>query len=384
VPRFSDHAHALVGALRWAGCRVVLLPPADEESYELGLRHAYGRECHPYVALLGDLLRAAKRPDFVPEEACFYGPSYMGPCLLPQYSTAMHLVLRRVGLERVTLLNLTDPPAMAELGRGYIARLVLGLLAIDRLHKWKVETEGYEETPGEAARVHAQNLKAIEDALANGGFWRALRECVRRFQAVRLRADAGSRPKVGVAGDIYTRINPHANDHLYERLRAGGFEVWTSCMLIDVSWLGVEQWADVQARRGNRWAFLTARPALWFTKGVRRLMDSQFPRTIRTPEEGHYPEVREGSERYCSYWIDRLLSLNLNRFRELHEAGAAGVLNVMCHNCMIGTVTAALTPAMQREMPGLAIATLQFESLKSTHNLNRLEAFLAQVQGRRR
>ena len=382
VPRFSDHAHAFVGALRGAGCRVHLLPPSDDESYELGLRHAYGRECHPYIALLGDLLRAARSPGFVPDEACFYGPSYMGPCLLPQYPTAMSLVLKRLGLEHVTLLNIADPPTMAELGRGYIARLVLGLLAIDRLHKWKVETEGYEQTPGEVARVHAQNLQAIEDALASGGFFNTLRQCVARFKRIPLRPDVGSRPKVGVAGDIYTRINPKANDHLYERLRAGGFEVWTSCMMIDVSWLGLEQWPYVMSRQGKRWAEVTAFPTLLFTKGIRRAIDAFFPASIRTPEEGHLKEVREVSERYCSYWIDRVLSLNINRFKELSDAGASGVLNVMCHNCMIGTVTAGLIPAMRRDMPNLEMATLVFESLQSTHNQNRLEAFMAQVRSR--
>ncbi len=382
VPRFSDHAHALVGALRRAGCRVRLLPPTDAESYEMGLRHAYGRECHPYVAFLGDLLRAARRPDFAPEEACFYGPSYMGPCLLPQYMVAMNQVLRRVGLERVTVLNLADPPTMAALGRGYIARLVLGLLAIDRLHKWKVETEGYEVKPGEAARVHAENLRAIEDGLAEGRFFRALRESVERFRAIRLRPDAGTRPRVGVAGDIYTRVNPHANDRLYDRLREGGFEVWTSCMLIDVSWLGTEQWSEELARRDRPFASLAAR-GLWpLTRAVRRLVDRCFPDSIRTPEEGHFPEVREGTERYCSYWIDRLLSLNLHRFREVHRAGAAGVLNVMCHHCMLGTVTQALIPAMRRDLPGLEMATLTYEGLQSTHTNNRLEAFLSQVASR--
>ncbi len=384
IPRFSDHAHALVGALRSAGCRVRLLPPTDAESHEIGLRHAYGRECHPYVAFLGDLLRAARRPDFVPEEACFYGPSYLGPCLLPQYMMAMNQVLRRVGLERVTLLNLADPPTMAELGRGYIARLVLGLLAIDRLHKWKVETEGYEVHPGEAARVHAQNLRAIEDGLAHGRFFRALRECVERFQAIRLRPDAGTRPKVGVAGDIYTRVNPHANDRLYDRLREAGFEVWTSCMLIDVSWLGTEQWSEELARRDRPFASLATRGLWSLTRAVRRLVDRQFPDSIRTPQEGHFPEVREGAARYCSYWIDRLLSLNLHRFHELHRAGAAGVLNVMCHHCMLGTVTQALIPAIRRDLPGVEMATLTYEGLQSTHTENRLQAFLAQVASRAR
>lgn len=384
IPYFSDHAHAFVGALRSVGCTAILLPPTDDDSFQIGQRFAYGRECHPYVALLGDFLRAAQRPDFDPEKACFYGPSYLGPCLLPQYPNAMDLVFRRLGLGNVTLLNLGDPPAMAELGKGYIVRLVLGLLAIDRLHKWKVETEGYEVEAGEVARVHAQNLKAIEDGLANGRFFAALRECVERFQGIKLRPDAGKRPKIGIAGDIYTRINPHANDRLYEKLRARGFEVWTSCMMIDLSWLGVEQWSEVLWRQGKRVESLLGR-GLWpLIRAIRHIVNRHFPPNIRTPEEGHFPEVKAGCERYCSYWIDRLLALNINRFREFCQAGASGVLNVMCHNCMLGTITQALLPALRADLPQLEATTLIYEDLRSTATTNRLEAFLEQVLAKRR
>ncbi len=55
------------------------------------------------------------------------------------------------------------------------------------------------------------------------------------------------------------------------------------------------------------------------------------------------------------------------------------MLNVMCHNCMLGTITQALIPALRRDLPGLEMATLPDEGLQSTHTDNRLQAFLAQV-----
>jgi predicted CoA-substrate-specific enzyme activase len=382
VPMFSDHAHAIVGALRWARCEAVLLPPTDAESWELGLKHAYGRECHPYIALLGDFLKATKRADFDPQSACFYGASYMGPCLLPQYMMGMSLVMKRLGLDDVTFLNLTDPPTMKELGKGYIAKLVLGLLAIDRLYKWKVEIEPYEIVRGEVERVHQENMRMLEDAMAEGGFLGALDSAIQRMNSVPLREDCGNKPKVGVIGDIYTRINPYANSDLYKKLENMGFEVWSSAMMIDIAWLGSEQWHEELYRKGKFLDAMFALGMLPFTRLARWFVNRRFPNTIRTPEERHFKEVKKSCEKVCSYWIDRLISMNIARIEDFAQSGASGVLNVMCHNCMIGTVTASLLPSLQDGIDRTVLGTLIYEGLKSTHNDNRLQAFADQIKER--
>ena len=380
VPNISDHALAYTGALRAAGCKAILLPPTDDESWQLGLRHAYGRECHPYVSFLGDLLRASRRPDFVASEACYYGPSYFGPCLLPQFMVAMKLVLDRVGLGEVTLLNIADPPTMKSLGRGYSARLAAGIYAIDRLFKWKVETEPYEADKGALDRVYRECLLDIEDGLANGRFRKAVNGSVQRLGAVKVDPDRPRRPAVGIIGDAYTRVNEHANDRLYDRLREMGFEVWPSASLIDVSLLGGEQLHAELRRQGKKMSARLARGAIPAVATLRKVLDAPFPATVRTPQERQFPDVHRVAETYASHWIDKCLSLNLSRVEELHSAGASGVINVMCHNCMVGTVTAALTPAMHRDFPGLSTCTLVYEGLQSTHNVNRLEAFAHQVR----
>jgi predicted CoA-substrate-specific enzyme activase len=379
IPSFIDHSYAFTGALRGAGCKAVLLPPTDDESWELGLQHAYGRECHPFISFAGDLLKAARRPDFVPAEACYFGPSYFGPCLLPQYLVALHLILQRAGLGDVTVMNISDPPTMKDLGRAYPIRLALGIYAIDRLFKWKTEIQPYEVNPGEVAAVHKVNLLAIEDGLANGRFFKALRESVTRFKAVELKKDGPRRPVVGIVGDVYTRVSEHSNDHLYQRLNDLGFEVWTSCSLIDVSLLGGEQLHEELHRKGKDVAGMAARIAIPGSKALMAVVDRQFPKGIRTPQERHFKDVHRVSSKYASYWIDKALSLNINRIEEFHGAGCDGVINAMCHNCMLGNVSASLSASMRRDMDEMPLCNLVFEGLKSTHSTNRLEAFAHQV-----
>ncbi|HOI08944.1 MAG TPA: hypothetical protein PK313_00575, partial [Myxococcota bacterium] len=240
--------------------------------------------------------------------------------------------------------------------------------------------EPYEAAPGAVAAAYAQALDRIEDGLAQRRFWQALRAAVARMRQAPLRDDLPARPRIGVIGDVYTRINAHANDRLYDRLAGMGFELWPSCSLIDVSLLGAEQLHAEMARRGQHVKARLARAAIPGVAALRARVDRHFPDAIRTPQERQFPDVSRVADTYASHWIDKALSLNLSRVEELHQAGAAGVVNAMCHNCMLGTLTAALLPRMRRDHPGLATCTLVYEGLQSTHNVNRLEAFADQVR----
>jgi len=150
--------------------------------------------------------------------------------------------------------------------------------------------------------------------------------------------------------------------------------------MIDVSFLGMEQLHAELLRQGNSLGSSAAKLLLPGVKLAKWLVDRYFPANIRTPQERDYRAVAEVSGKYADFWIDKALSLNLNRIEELHQAGADGVVHVMCHNCMLGNITASLAPGMRRDMGDIPIGNLVYEGLKSTHNSNRIEAFIHQVK----
>ena len=316
----------------------------------------------------------------MPEKACYFGPSYFGACLLPQYIIAMHLILKRIGLGEVTIMNITDETNMKELGPAYLARMALGIYAIDRFFKWKTEIEPYEEETGSVDRVYREVLSNIEKGLETGNFFKALKRGVRALKAVKLTSKAGTRPKIGVVGDVYTRINAHSNGRLFENLKNMGFEVWPSCSMIDLTFMALELKSDDFLKEGKNFKSFLAKGTLPLVKMCKLLIDRYFPDSIRTPQERDINFIKKTVGKHIDITIDRALTLNLNRIGELHEAKADGILNVMCHNCMLGTVTESLTPALRKEMDDIPICTLVYEGLKSTHNKNRLEAFAHQVK----
>lgn len=159
-----------------------------------------------------------------------------------------------------------------------------------------------------------------------------------------------------------------------------GYEVWTSCSLIDISFMGLEQLHVEMNRKGNKVKGLIARMMIPGIKVARWFIDRYFPKTIRTPQERDYHAIKNVVSKYADVHIDKALALNINRVEEFHLAGADGVINVMCHNCMLGNVTASLTKSMRKDMDDIPICNLVYEGLKSTHNINRLEAFTHQVK----
>jgi len=373
VQYFSDHAYAFVGALKASGCHAELLPPTDKTSWQLSKRYAYGHECHPYHSVLGDLLKLTMRKDFDPDGAVYYSPKYDGPCLLTQYGTAMKLILERLNMP-VRLIDIGNTSVMKELGYTYPLYLARGAYAIDRLFKWATEIRPYERNKGDVNSVHRQNMELLVRRMAQRQLDAGIKEAVENMKAVGLK-DTRDRPIIGIAGDIYTRLNEHANFGLYEKLEDMGFEVWPSALIMDLVLLGYEQRFKEYQLKGERMKAAGAMMWLPAARLLRKSIDRYFPDSIRTPQESPFPELYNRISPYINYQVDRFVSLNINRIGEFYDKSACGVLNVMCPNCMIGTLSEAFFPQLREKYNNLPIESLMFEDQQTTNNINRLEAF---------
>lgn len=379
IQRFSDHAYAYAGSLRAAGCRAEVLPETDDTSTQLGKRHAQGNECHPYHSVLGDLLRLVTQPGFNPDGVAYYTPQYDGPCLLNQYGTAIRTVLGRLDIEGVALLNIGNMAVMDEIFPIYPLYLARSSYAIDRLFKWATEIRPYEKVPGEVQRVHRANMEMLLKRMGERRLDAGIREAVKHMQAIALESRR-DRPVIGIAGDIYTRLNAHANFGLYDKLIANGFEVWPSALVMDVVLLGYEQRVRDLLDKGQKMKGLIAHGYIAAAAILRRSVDRYFPSDIRTPQESGFPRLEQRLSPYISHRVDKFISLNINRIGEFHEAGAHGVLNVMCPGCMVGTVSEAFFPELRERYDDLPLESLSYGDQQATHIDNRIEAFLHLVR----
>ncbi len=391
IPYFSDHAYAYAGALRAAGCRAEVLPPTDERSFELARKYASGNECHPFLTILGDLLRLAEDKN-VPaspgqhdsRESIYYSPKYVGSCLINAYETSMQLALDKMGIHNVHLLDFGNMQLMKELGLIYPYYLAMSSYTIDRLTKWAFEIIPYEAVPGSVMETHRRNMVLLNERMAEHKLMRGIKETTKRMHNVPL-TDKPRRPAVGITGDVFTRINPAANFGLFEKLQKNGFDTLASALIMDVVLYRYEQLHKKLRDDGKFLASFGARALLPAISVLKARVDRYFPDNLRTPQESQFPDVYERTKDLIDYRVDNLISLNLNRIYELHHAGAEGILNVMCPNCMIGTMSEAFFPDIKEEQKNLPITSLSFGDQQETHVDNRLEAFMHLVkEGRKK
>lgn len=379
IPYFSDHAYAYAGALRAAGCSAEVLPSTDKRSLELARKYASGNECHPFLTILGDLLRLAEDGTPPGRESIYYSPKYVGSCLINAYETSMQLALDKMGVRDVHLLDFGNMQLMKELGLIYPYYLAMSSYAIDRLTKWAFEIAPSEEEPGAVMRTHKENMLRLGNRMEERKLMRGIKEAVDAMNAVPLKKGR-KRPAVGIAGDVFTRINPAANFNLFEKLQNGGFDTMASALIMDVVLYRYEQLYRQLQDDGKPAASLGARLLLPAISVLKARVDRLFPDTLRTPQESRFPEVYERTQDFLDYRVDNLISLNLNRIYELHRAGAKGILNVMCPNCMIGTMSEAFFPEIKEDKKNLPITSLSFGDQQETHIDNRLEAFMHLVR----
>ena len=376
IPYFSDHAHAFAGALKSAGIETQVLQLPDRETLELGEKHSTGKECHAYVMIAGDLIKFAKTERAGGEVFFFPGVKY--GCLLQQYGQGMNYLIEGLGIQDFSVLPSSDDLLWALIGFQGLRWMWRGLVAVDILAKAACEIRPYEIRKGEMDRVHKINLADVQKGLADGTLILALKRCVERLKSVETRPAA--RLKVGIAGDIYTRINPVANHNLFLKLEEMGCEVWPSSFLVE----GVDfsfrkdLMEKVRAFRFHEGAMIAL---LYLVKELEKWkVRKTLQESVRHYREPTFKEVNKFTSSYIGFDNNQTLLLNIAKMVDFVKQGADGVINAICFNCMLGTVSGALAQRIRKDFRNIPIPTLIYTGTESAVEQTRLEAFVYQVQ----
>ncbi len=377
IPYFADHAYAFSGLWKFKGHHAEVLPLPDDRIRALGEKHSLGKECHAYSMLVGDLVDVAARESG--REIVFYFPGTAIPCLLHQYGTGMQVLLRELGIQSVKVSAPAGEDLINAFGVEGIERFYMGLLAIEICVKAVCEIRPYEEVRGTADMVHRGNLLRIEKAIGGGDIVQALDESLLALSLIPSRRN-GSRPVVGIAGDLYTKVNQAANNDLYRWLEDRGLEVWPSMFQIDLLDFGISRRLFESASRGRMQDFL-----LSGSVAIKRLVDVwkihrvAVPRISRLEEPG-YLEMKKLAAPYMPNEAHELLFLNTVKVVDFARKGADGIINAVCFNCMVGNASAAIIEKIRRDHHDIPIITAVYSGGEDPSRAMVLEAFVNQVK----
>lgn len=380
VPYFADHAYAFSGLFRRMGHDARVLPLPGPEVRTLGEKHSQGKECHAFSMISGDLLRLAGGADGA--GSVFYFPGTSIPCLLHEYGHGMEALLRELGIGGVKVSSPSGKELIEAFGLDALDRLYVGILAVELLVKGVCQTRPYELEKGLTDEVHRRNLARIEEAVASGDVFDALSLSLAALGEVPV-APVRDRPVVGIAGDVYTKVNPAANDDLARWLEDQGLEVWPAPFQIDLLDFGI-------SRNLYRSVVSLDRAGLLVNGGValRRAVDVWRVRgvvgsRVARREEPGYLEMRRLAGPYMSNEAHPLLFVNVAKIVDFARGGADGVVNAICFGCMVGNASAAVIERIRRDHDGLPIVTAVYSGADDPSRRMVLEAFVDQVKARR-
>jgi predicted nucleotide-binding protein (sugar kinase/HSP70/actin superfamily) len=376
LPYFADHAWAHLGALRMAGYDVHLLPKPDEDTRRLGEELGSGRECHPFTLLAGDLARLIR------DHGYREGDSYLfqggtNACLFSQYADGLRHVKRRLGAP----IRVDSPRAeelQAAIGVKGGVTLYRGMVAVELLLRQACRTRPYERVPGSTDAVYEDLLRELSVAVEHFEVMDFLPKALDRLRTVPTHG-VPRKPIVGVAGDIYTRVNGFANGDLFHRLEALGCEVWPAPFSVDLFAFNQPRYARAAARRWDlkpmfQSAFLsTVREMEAWWQGLHWDLDERFT-------EPSAAKILELAAPYVGEEAESLVILNVAKMADFAERGADGVVNAICFGCMVGGISAALLQRMREDHGGIPMTTINYGGSGGSDGSARLEAFVHQVK----
>jgi predicted CoA-substrate-specific enzyme activase len=378
VPLFSDHAYAFAGVARYLGAQAEVLPAPDATVMAAGEEAGSGKECHAFTMMLGDVVRLAQRhSDHSP--ASFFMPGTSIPCLLSQFADAFRLILEERGQRGLTILAPNTRQLMGLLGLGGAGQLWRGLVVVDALVRWLCGTRPYEIKPGSTDIVHRENLVDLVESLAIDDLPGYLGRALGRMETVAVDRRE-RRPVIGVAGDIYTRVNQSANLELWRRLESMGCEVWPAPFLIDNVEFGFSQELGLSLRSGRYQDALVA-GLMMLRKNLKAwsIRRRFSPFLVRSVEPG-YDEVLRLASPYVGPESQELLLLNVAKMVDFAQNGADGVINAMCLNCMVGTASASMISGIGRDHGGIPIVNMMFSGTETSTMRTKIETFVHQAR----
>lgn len=381
IPYFADQVFAFSGLFKFKGYRVKVLDLPNEQIQNLGEKYSIGKECHAYSVLLGDLINVALKNKDSNTRTTFYLPGTQIPCLMHQYGEGMRVLLSNLGVENIVVLSPNGDQLINQMGLEAMERYYKGLWAIELLEKAVCEIRPYELDKGLTDMVHRTNLLLIEQAIAYGDIYDAFDVALKNLSQIKIRREE-RRPLIGIAGDVYTRVNPAANFELYKRIEEVGCEVWPSPFQIDLIDFGIyrrfyNSFSEFNLQDMLKNGALVAKKAIEEFR-IARIVDGR----IKKAQEPTYNEVVRLASRYIWNESSELLFLNIAKIVDFAQRGADGVINATCFNCMIGNASDAIIQKIRRDYREIPIITTVYSNTDDPSRDMILDTFLYQVKMR--
>ena len=226
------HFELLVPIFKRAGYNVALLPSVDHGAVDAGLKYVNNDICYPSILVTGQIMEAVMSGRYDTDKLAVIITQTGGGCRATNYISLIRKALAAVGLPHIPVIALSFKD-LGESNPGFkvtpsmLLQAAYSIFYGDLLMMALYRTRPYEAEPGSANRLFDHWMGVCQDQLMRGLKRREFKDTVRRivedFDTLPLVGE-GTKPRVGVVGEILVKFHPTANNQIVDVIEREGCE----------------------------------------------------------------------------------------------------------------------------------------------------------------
>ena len=225
------HFDLVKEVMKAAGYNFVLLPSTDRGAVEAGLRYVNNDICYPSILVTGQIMEAIESGKYDLNRTAVIISQTGGGCRATNYIALIRKALRESGNPQVPVISLAAVK-LDEQNPGFKLTVPLLKAAVycvlfgDVMMQMLYRTRPYEATPGSANALfeeYMERARKLAPKFTRRSFTKLSREAIHAFDTLPLVGE-GTKPRVGVVGEILVKFHPTANNHVVDVIEAEGCE----------------------------------------------------------------------------------------------------------------------------------------------------------------
>ncbi|WP_241157092.1 2-hydroxyacyl-CoA dehydratase [Adlercreutzia sp. ZJ304] len=226
------HFELLVPIFLKNGYNVELLPSVDTGAVDAGLKYVNNDICYPSILVTGQIMEAVMSGRYDTDKLAVLITQTGGGCRATNYISLIRKALKAAGLAHIPVIALSFKD-LGEVNPGFkitpkmLYQAIFALQYGDLLMMCLYRTRPYEMEPGSTNRLFEHWMSECKAQLARGvnmgEFKRTVNRIVDDFDTLPLMGE-GTKPRVGVVGEILVKFHPTANNQVVDQIEAEGCE----------------------------------------------------------------------------------------------------------------------------------------------------------------
>lgn len=226
------HFELLMPIFHRFGYNVELLPSVDHGAVDAGLKFVNNDICYPSVLVTGQIMEAVTSGKYDTDKLAIIVSQTGGGCRATNYIALIRKALKSIGLGHIPVISLSsknldgDHPGF-KITPTMLLQAVYALIYGDLLMMCLYRTRPYEVEPGSVNRLYDYWMETCSKQLIEGEkrgrFKKTIKKIIDDFDTIPLKGE-GTKPRVGVVGEILVKFHPTANNQIIDIIENEGCE----------------------------------------------------------------------------------------------------------------------------------------------------------------